>query len=345
MREELLQLVLKHDELAELDPAERRLALRDLLVREGGEADVSHSLAELANTIDGFGPLTPLMEDDSISDVLVNGVDEVWVERAGRVERTSVRFNDLDELMHLIDRLVSHAGARADVERPVADARLQDGSRIHVVLPPVAPSGPLISIRRFRKTAWRLDDLLAAGMMDNEQALTLAHAVHARKTIAISGGTGCGKTTLLNALLGEIDTGERVVLIEETQELRPSCLHHVELLARAPNIEGKGSIEMLELVRAALRMRPDRIVIGEVRGSEALAALAAMSVGHKGSMVTVHARSAGGVTDRFVSLALLAGSGLSETSLRRQVETAFDLFIHLDRAEDGRRVVIEIVES
>ena len=345
MRGNLLDLVLRHDEIAELDTAERRLALRDLLVRNEETTDVASSLDELANAIDGFGPLTDLMEDDEISDVLVNGVGDVWVERSGVIKKVSVGFGDSEELATLIERLLTRSGARVDVERPVADARLADGSRIHVVLPPVAPNGPLVSIRRFRKTAWTLEDLVATGMMSRAEADTLSEAVLSHRSVALSGGTGCGKTSLLNALLGLIGTNERVVLIEETQELRPTCPHHVELLTRAPNIEGKGAIEMQDLVRTALRMRPDRIVVGEVRGPEAAAALGAMSVGHKGSMVTIHARSAGEVVDRFVTLALLAGTGVSELSLRRQVETAFDLIVHLDRTADGKRRLVEILEK
>lgn len=342
MRPDLLELVLKHDELAELDAAERRLALRDLLARNGSANGIARAVTELADAIDGFGPLTSLMEDDLVSDVLVNGPHEVWVERAGSMVRTPIAFSSTDELLSLIDRLLARAGARADVEHPVADARLEDGSRIHVVLPPVAPYGPLVSIRRFRKAPWTLDDLLAEGMMSRQERVMLAQAVKGRSTIAISGGTGCGKTTLLNALLGEIDSTERVVLIEETQELRPPCEHHVSLLSRVANIEGRGALDVHELVRAALRMRPDRIVVGEARGSEALAALAAMSVGHKGSMVTVHARSAADVVDRLVSLSLQEGSGATEFSLRRQVDMAFDLFVHLDRSDKGRRKVVEI---
>ena len=345
MRPDLLELVLKHDELADLDAAERRLALRALLARDHSVNGLAPAVTELAEAIDGLGPLTSLVEDDLVSDVLVNGPHEVWAERAGSMVRTSITFPSTDELSSLIDRLLARAGARADVEHPVADARLEDGSRIHVVLPPVAPYGPLVSIRRFRKATWTLDDLMAEGMMTRREGAMLARSVKERSTIAISGGTGCGKTTLLNALLGEIDSTERVVLVEETQELRPPCEHHVSLLARAPNIEGRGALDMQALVRTALRMRPDRIVVGEVRGAEALAALAAMSVGHKGSMVTVHARSATDVVDRLVSLSLLEGSAATEASLRRQVGVAFDLFVHLDRSDNGKRKVVEILSQ
>lgn len=343
MRNELLELALRHDELAELDAAERRLALRALVVENDGPGYAAASLTELANAIDGFGPLTTLMEDEDVTDVLVNGPLEIWIERKGRLSRASPAFRDEQDLRAFIDRLLSVAGARADSSRPISDARLRDGSRIHVVLPPVAPAGPLVSIRRFPREPPTLADLIAWGMMDELQAARLRAAVDNKATMAISGGTGCGKTTLLNALLGEIADGERVVLLEETPELRPGCSHCVGLLTREVNVEGSGAVQLADLVRAALRMRPDRIVIGEVRGPEALAALAAMSVGHEGSMVTVHARSVHDVVDRLVSLALLAGGGASEESLRHQVSSAFSLFVHLERTVEGDRRISQIV--
>lgn len=344
MRAELWDLALDRDEMADLDPAERRLALRELLLDNDLVIDVPESLAELADAIDGFGPLTPLMEDDRITDILVNGPHEVWVERDGSLSKAPTSFADNSDLRAFIDRMLGSSVARADVGHPVADARLQDGSRLHVVLPPVATDGPLVSIRKFPRTPLSLDDLAVSQMVDSAQLERLRSAVWDRETLAISGGTGSGKTTLLNALLGEIAKTERVVVLEETAELRPCCEHIVSLLTRESNLENAGRIELGELVRASLRMRPDRIVIGEVRGPEALAALAAMSVGHPGSMVTVHARSAGAVVERLVSLALLARGGSTEASLRRQVGAAFDLVVHLERAPDGKRRVVEIAE-
>ena len=344
MRPELLDLALRRDHIADLDPAARRLALRDLLLENDLDVDVPETLVEIANVIDGFGPLTSLMEDERITDILVNGPDRIWVERDGHLAQTDASFGHQDDLRAFIDRMLSSSGARADAGRPIADARLGDGSRIHVVLPPVASEGPLVSIRRFPRAPLSLNDLRISGMVDEMQSSRLRAAVSHGETLAISGGTGSGKTTLLNALLGEIDPSERVVVLEETSELRPRCVHHVSLLTRESNLEGAGRIDLSDLVRAALRMRPDRIVVGEVRGPEALAALAAMSVGHAGSMVTVHARSAAAVPDRLVSLALLARGGASQSSLREQVDAAFDLIVHLERHDEGLRRVAHIDE-
>jgi len=342
MRPRFHDLVLERDELAELDPAERRLALRDLLATEVPPDELACSVALLADAIDGYGPLTPLMNDGDVTDVLVNGTDPVWVERAGALECTGVSFESLDELAGLIERLLGNAGARADASRPLADARLGDGSRLHVVLPPVAPEGPYVSIRKFPEARYDLDDLVAGGMLEAMQASLLATLVKDRRSIAISGGTGTGKTTLLNALLGVVPPTERVVVVEEIPELRPGCRHAVSLVARPPNVEGAGRIDLGMLVRAALRMRPDRIVVGEIRGDEALAALSAMSTGHEGSMVTVHARTPDDALERFVTLALQAGSGASEAALQRQVTRALEVVVQLGRDDQGRRVVMAI---
>ena len=343
MRDDLLEIALERDELADLDPAARRLALRTLLLER--DLDVSATLPELARSIDGFGPLHALMEEDDVTDVLVNGPDEVWVERAGLLRRTQARFIDESDLRAFIERMLASTGARADPAHPVADARLRDGSRIHVVLPPVAAGHPIVSIRRFPRVPYSLEGLSERGMFGPGELEEFRTAVKVRKTMAISGGTGSGKTTLLNALLAEIGSDERIVVLEETAELRPRCPHHVSLLTREPNVEGAGAVTLTALVRASLRMRPDRIVIGEVRGAEVLAALAAMSVGHSGSMVTVHARSAASAPERLVSLGLLARSGATEAALGHQVDAAFDLFVHLARDANGTRRVVEIKES
>jgi pilus assembly protein CpaF len=342
---DLLQLVLERDGLADLDPAARRLALRSLVAESVDEAELPQRVCELAEAIDGFGPLSRIMRDESVTDVLVNGPNEVWAERDGRLIRTDVSFSDSEQLHGLIERLMGLAGVRADVSRPVADGRLSDGSRIHVVLPPIAPRGPLVSIRRFPQKALSLSDLVDRDTLSSDWAALLAGGVSSRTNIAISGGTGSGKTTLLNALLGEITPAERVVLIEETPELCPPCGHCVGLVTRDDNVEGLGRVESAELVRAALRMRPDRIVVGEIRGPEALAALAALSVGHEGSMVTVHSRSAEATVDRIVSLALSANSGATEAHLRAQVTDAFGLFVHLQRDASGARRVGRIVDA
>jgi pilus assembly protein CpaF len=343
VKEQLLARVLDHDELAELDEAERRLALRRLVAETTDAAHLSTTVAQLADIIDGFGPLAAPMRDERVTDVLVNGPYEVWIERDGRLTRSDIVWRDADELHAFAERVLGDVGVRVDASVPIADARLSDGSRINVVLPPIAPEGPLLSIRRWPQQRYSLENLSAKGMLDEAQADALGEAVRARRTIAIGGATGTGKTTLMNALLACIDSTERIVVIEETPELRPPCSHAVSLLARPPNIEGRGGIDLDALVRTSLRMRPDRIVVGEVRGPEALTALAAMSTGHEGSMVTLHAQSALDALDRMVTLALRAASGASEATLLRRVRAAFDVVVHLER-RDGRRVVADIHE-
>ena len=337
MTRELLEWVSEREDLADLDPAERRLALRSVVADRGGAlADV---VGRLSDWIDGYGPLSPLMSDPEVTDVLVNGPDEVWVERRGHLERTSVAFEDRDELMDLIERLLGAAGGRVDAAHPIADVRLGDGSRAHVVLPPLSGSHPALSIRRFPAQAFSLTDLAERRFITPAQQDLLQRAVADRATIAIGGGTGAGKTTLANALLGCIGPDERVVVIEETPELRPVCPHWVSLIARPPNIEGKGAVDQAELLRAALRMRPDRIVVGEVRGAEALVALQAMATGHEGSMVTVHARSADEVCERLVDLASMSERSPSEEGLRRRVHSSIGLVVQVARVKGVRRVV------
>jgi len=337
--QEWLDLVLQRDELADLDVAARRLAIRALVAERADPNEVGPLVTELSDVVDGYGRLAPLMRDPEITDILVNGPREVWIEREGGLERSDVCFTGERELGAFIERLLGGAGRRVDATEPVADARLDDGARMHVVLPPLAPAGPLVSIRRWPQGVLTLHDLVGRGMLEEPQAQRLISCVRDRVTVAVTGGTGAGKTTLLNALLAYVPEDERVVLIEETPELHPACPHAVSLVARPANIEGRGEIGPAALVRTALRMRPDRIVVGEVRGPEALAALAAMSTGHEGSMVTLHARSAEDALERMVTLALSAGSGLAEESLRRQVINAFGVVVHLERCSGGRRVV------
>ena len=344
MRPELLELISDRTDLACLDPAERRLALRKVLKESLPEESVSRSVSLLSDWIDGFGPLTPLMRDPSITDVLVNGTDEVWCEGRGGLQLSDVRFADAVELGDLIDRLAGAAGIRIDASQPIGDGKLPDGSRLHVVLPPVSGSGPLLSIRRFPQEAFGLADLTRMSFLTGSQAELLSEAVQERRTIIVSGATGAGKTTLMNALLGCVPEAERVVVIEETPELRPSCAHSVSLLTRAANVEGKGEIDQLTLVRAALRMRPDRIVVGEVRGPEALPALQAMSTGHEGSLCTVHARSAENALERFVELARQSPVAPSEDALRSQAERAFDVVVQVARDRVGTRRVVELLE-
>jgi pilus assembly protein CpaF len=338
----LLELVYGHAELADLDPAERRLELRRLLASEVQPDELSQSVSTVADAIDGYGPLSELMRDNAVTDVLVNGPFDVWVERAGRLGRSEVRFASREELEVLADRLLARAGARADAAKPVADALLPDGSRLCVVLPPVGRDGPLLALRRFPSSPWTLRDLTGLGMLSPNHARQLADCVKQRVAVVVSGATGTGKTTLANALLGEISPHERVVIIEETPELRPGCAHWVSLATRSENIEGAGRVELTDLVRTALRMRPDRLVVGEVRGSEALVALSALATGHEGSILTVHARSAADALERIVTLALGASSGASEAALRTAARRAFGLVVHL-RRDGGLRVVDEVL--
>lgn len=336
-----LDLVHARPELADLDPADRRSAIRSLL-SESNVPDASAAASALSDFIDAFGPLTSFMDDERVTDVLVNGPDEVWIERDGLLTSTPVVFADAAELTALLRLLMGKAGRSVDLARPIADARLSNGSRMHVVLPPVAPRGPIVSIRRFPERVLTLDDLAGAGMVDSSGIKRLTELVRGRMNIVIAGQTGAGKTTLLNALLRCIPSVERIVTIEETPELRRDEAHVVSLLARAANVEGAGEVTLEDLLRAALRMRPDRIIVGEVRGAEALVALSALSTGHEGSMVTVHARSAGDVPRRLVGLALHSRGAPSERSLYEQVRGAFDAVVFLERTAQGRRVVASI---
>ena len=338
MNARLRELVLEHDELADLDPAQRRLALRSLLASEVEDGILGRAVAEIADDIDGFGPLSELLAEGAVTDVLVNGYREIWVERDGALVRSNESFESEAGLEAWIERVLGGAGARADASRPIADARLSNGARLHVVLPPIARQGPLVSVRRF-PAAWpSLGEMRKWGALGADEEALLRDAVHNRVTIAISGSTGSGKTTLLNALLSLIDDSQRLVLVEEVAELKPACPHWVALVGRPPNIEGTGAVNLTALVGCALRMRPDRIVVGEVRGPEALAALAAMSTGHEGSMLTLHANSAFDAVDRMVTMALQAASGATEESLHRSFRSAFGLVVHLDHGPGGRRI-------
>ena len=330
-----LELLFDHPELADLDEATRRRTIRTL-AEAAGIVDAPEVAAELGDFVDGFGPLSPLMQDEDVTDVLVNGPGEVWVERSGELRRSGVRWQHADELRAFVEVLVGRAGGRVDLARPVADVRLDDGSRLHVVLPPIAPAGPLVSIRRFPRRPLGLDDLAAAGMMSEPDRSALADLVSRRKNVVIAGATGTGKTTLLNALLRAVPHFQRVVTIEETPELRVDAPNVVSLVARPPNSEGAGGVDLADLVRASLRMRPDRIVVGEVRGPEALSALAALSTGHEGSMVTVHARSAAAVRERLVALALGGHGAPGERALHEQVRSAFDATVFLVRRDTSR---------
>jgi pilus assembly protein CpaF len=336
----LTRIAYEHPELAELDEAARRLALRDLSLSEAGRplfAGVEMDAGALADEIDGWGPLTQLMRDPGVTDILVNGPGDVRVERSGAIEPAGVCFRDREHLQRSVQRWIGRAGGRADASSPVADVRLGDGSRLHVVLPPVAPHGPLVSIRRFPRCLG-LEDLVEAGAVTESEAAWLRTAVTARRTIAIAGATGSGKTTLLSALLAEVPQNERVVTIEEVPEIATRGGHIASLVTRPSNVQGVGAVTLRDLVRASLRMRPDRIVVGEVRGAETLDALDAFASGHRGSMITLHASSATAIPSRMTALARHAPEAPDASALNDRVGQALDVVLFLEKVDGSRRV-------
>jgi pilus assembly protein CpaF len=292
----------------------------------------------------GLGPLEPLLSDPNINDILVNGAQNVWVDRDGCLEFTDIRFKDDNHLLHIIGRIVARVGRRVDESSPIVDARLPDGSRVNAIIPPLAIDGPSLSIRRFRPLPFTIDDLIDKSTMSDSMAEFLGLAVKAKLNILISGGTSAGKTTLLNTLSSFISDDERIVTIEDTAELRLQQRHVVRLESRPSNIEGRGTVSQRDLVKNALRMRPDRIVVGEVRGAEALDMLQAMNTGHEGSLTTVHANTPRDALSRLETLVLLAGIDLSERSIREQIGSAFDLVVQIKRLQDGKRRVVAITE-
>jgi pilus assembly protein CpaF len=292
----------------------------------------------------GLGPLESLMSDPEIDEVMVNGPGVVWVERAGRIERTDVSFGSNEELMHLIERILSPLGRRVDEASPLVDARLSDGSRVNCVIPPLSLNGPILTIRRFRRQAFSADDLVANGTLTVELRDFLSTCVRARANLVVSGGTGSGKTTLLNVLSSWIDGSERIIAIEDAAELRLQQSHVLRLESRPANLEGEGEVTIRQLVRNALRMRPDRIVVGEVRGAEALDMLQALNSGHDGSMTTVHSNSAADALRRIETLALMADVALPHGAVREQVASALDVVVHLERDREGARRAVEVVE-
>jgi pilus assembly protein CpaF len=292
----------------------------------------------------GLGPLEPLLADPAVDAVQVNGALAVWVERNGRLEPTDAAFATESELRHVIERILAPLGRRVDEAEPMCDARLPDGSRVNVVIPPLALDGPQLTIRRFRRHALSPDDLVASGTWPAHVADVLANAVRARRNILVSGGTGSGKTTTLNALSAFIAADERVITIEDTAELRLQQRHVVRLEARPGNVEGRGQVTIRQLVRNALRMRPDRLVVGEVRGAEALDMLAAMITGHDGSLTTVHAGSPEEALRRLEVLALMADVDLPHAAVREQVADALDVVVHQARRPDGSRGVVAVCE-
>lgn len=299
---------------------------------------------EVYDELFGFGPLEPLLADRTISDILVNGWNNVYIERAGMLERIETSFKDDAHLLQIIDRIVSRIGRRIDESSPMVDARLPDGSRVNAIIPPLSLSGPVLSIRRFGVNPLTMDNLLDYETLTPAMAEFLAACTKSHLNILISGGTGSGKTTLLNCLSAYIPTDERLVTIEDSAELRLQQSHVVRLETRPPNIEGRGEITQRQLLKNALRMRPDRIIIGEVRGEEAIDMLQAMNTGHDGSMTTIHANSPRDALARLETMVSIAGLRLSDKSMRQQIAAAIDLVIQVTRLTDGTRKISSISE-
>jgi pilus assembly protein CpaF len=338
--------------ISSLPDREARLQIRAICERLIDEAQAPLGAASritiirrIEDEVLGLGPLEPLLCDKTVSDILVNGAQQVYVERRGRLELTDVRFNSDAHLMNIIDRIVSAVGRRIDESSPMVDARLKDGSRVNAIIPPLALDGPSLSIRRFAVELLSIDDLTRLGTLTAELAQVLHAIVRGRLNVLISGGTGAGKTTLLNLLSGFIPETERIVTIEDSAELQLRQPHVVRLETRPPNIEGRGAVSQRDLVRNSLRMRPDRIVIGEVRGAEALDMLQAMNTGHDGSLTTIHANTPRDALARVENMVSMSGISIPSKALRAQIASALDLIIQVERQEDGRRRVVSVQET
>ena len=301
-------------------------------------------VSEVNHELFGLGPLEPLLADPTISDILVNSHSNIYIERRGKLERTSITFKDDEHLMRVIERIVSTVGRRIDEAQPIVDARLPDGSRVNAIIPPLAVDGPTLSIRRFGTDPLKMAALIENGALTKEIAILFEMCVKARLNIIISGGTGAGKTTLLNALSAFIPTDERIVTIEDSAELQLQQPHIGRLETRPPNIEGRGEITQRDLVRNALRMRPDRIVIGEVRGGEAIDMLQAMNTGHDGSLTTIHANTPRDALARMETMIQMTGMRLSDRAMRQQIASAVNLVIQVARLTDGTRRITSISE-
>ncbi|MBI1352806.1 MAG: ATP-binding cassette domain-containing protein [Acidobacteria bacterium] len=340
------------DRLAEIDAPRVRREVRNAVASLVAEEDPNLRDAEREALIDqvldevfGLGPLDALMQDPTVSDILVTTPRLVYVERQGKLQKTAIRFKDNQHLTRIIQKIVGQAGRRIDESSPMVDCRLPDGSRVNAVIPPIAVEGPLLSIRKFSADPLTAEDLVNHGALNEEMLELLAQSVRDRRNILITGGTGSGKTTLLNVLSAYIGADERIVTIEDTAELQLRQEHVAKMECRPPNLEGEGSIKERQLVINSLRMRPDRIILGEVRGDEALDMLQAMNTGHDGSLATIHANSCGDAVHRLEMMVALANSNISSASIRQQIASAIDLFVHVARLSDGSRKVIEIAEA
>ncbi|MEU3045552.1 MULTISPECIES: CpaF family protein [unclassified Streptomyces] len=335
-------------EMSALAAAERRARLERVLghiiSREGpvlSTAERSQLIRRVVDEALGLGILEPLLEDASISEIMVNGPEQVFVERRGRLEQLPMRFSSTEQLMQTIERIVSTVNRRVDEANPMVDARLPSGERVNVIIPPLSLTGPILTIRRFPR-AFTLAEMIELGSLDEQMTLLLAGLVRAKFNIIVSGATGTGKTTLLNALSGMIPEGERIVTIEDSAELRLQQAHVITLESRPPNVEGQGRVTIRDLVRNSLRMRPDRIVVGEVRGGETLDMLQAMSTGHDGSLATVHANSAEDALLRLQTLGSMSEVEIPFVAIKDQINSAVDVIVQLTRHADGSRRVTEI---
>jgi pilus assembly protein CpaF len=335
-------------ELSQLSPSQRRARLERtvgrILSREGPVLSTNQRSALIRQIVDesiGLGVLEPLLADDSVTEIMVNGPNEVWVERAGRLERTGTTFRDEVQLLQTIDRIVSTVNRRVDESSPMVDARLPGGERVNVIIPPLALGGPTLTIRRFPRL-YTLEELVAIGSVDTPTADLLRSLVRAKLSILVSGGTGAGKTTLLNALSASIPGSERIITVEDSAELKLQQPHVISLEGRPANVEGRGEVTIRDLVRNSLRMRPDRIVVGEVRGAETLDMLQAMNTGHEGSLSTVHANSPEDAVSRVETLASMSDVKIPYEALRDQINGAIDIIVQLERGIDGLRRIVEI---
>ncbi|HWG55150.1 MAG TPA: CpaF family protein [Gaiellaceae bacterium] len=299
---------------------------------------------EISDDVLGYGPLEPLLRDDSITEVMVNNHDRIFVERDGRIERTEATFVDNAHLLRIIDKIVSQVGRRIDESSPMVDARLPDGSRVNAIIPPLSLKGPTLTIRKFSRDPYTMDDLIQFGSLNPHAAQFLAACVKGKLNVLISGGTGTGKTTMLNAMSAFVPNDERIVTIEDAAELQLQQEHVITLESRPANIEGQGEVRIRELVRNALRMRPDRIIVGEVRGAETLDMLQAMNTGHEGSLTTIHANTPRDALSRMETLVLTAGVDLPLRAIREQIASAFDVLVQISRLVDGSRRVTHITE-
>ena len=320
--------------------------IADQLSQENGLSrnDRQRLAAEIADDIFGYGPLERLLGDQTVSEIMVNGPKDIWIERAGLLAKTSLTFTDESHLRRIITKMVGQIGRRIDESSPLVDARLPDGSRVNAIIPPLSLSGPLLTIRKFAQNRFALSELIEIGTISDDAAEFLQNCIGAQLNMLVSGGTGSGKTTFLNALSASISDSERIVTIEDAAELQLAQRHVLRLESRPKNIEGEGEITIRDLVRNALRMRPDRIIVGEVRGAEALDMLQAMNTGHEGSLSTVHANSPRDALNRLETMVLMAGYELPLRAIRSHVSSALELVIQLDRLDDGSRRVVEISE-